>query len=232
MKAKHCLFLVFVLIFIEGNSQSLSGTTGLLNTPSAEMQKDGTFFLGVNYLDIDYTETYGKGKHNCLAYYLDITFLPFLEVNLRSTRLLSRINGRYTVDRMISLKLQAFKEKKYIPSFVIGGNDIITSSGNGNQYFGTLYCVITKHLILPDNKFGFSLGYGFNVFRNNQYNGFFGGISYNPKFYQQLTIIMEYDSKKVNIGASLLLFNHLHVFILTNDLIKVSGGIAYKIFCI
>jgi len=227
---------IFILLIVisscwSASGQSLPGPSGLLNIPSADMQKDGTFYAGLNYLNKEYLNDYGGNKFNCLAYYFDLTFLPFLEINFRSTRLLNKGKGNYTVDRMFSGRLRLLKEKKNIPSFVIGGNDIYTSSSSsGNQYFGALYAVFTKYFIIDKSNLGLTFGYGFDALRNNQIKGFFAGISFKPSFLKELTIIFEHDTRCFNAGATILLFNHLYLFAMAQGLKVFSGGIAYRIY--
>ncbi|MCD4665438.1 MAG: YjbH domain-containing protein [Bacteroidales bacterium] len=235
--ARHIKTFFIVTFFMSNISttsgQSLTGLTGMLNTPSAEMQKEGTFYMGVNYINKESIQKYGNAQNNCLAYYFDLTFLPFLEVNFRSTRLLNREGGGFTVDRMISLRARLLKERKYVPSVVVGAHDLYTSStGNGNQYFGTMYITGSKKMYFNKNEIGITLGYGLKPFRNNQFKGIFGGVSYRPSFLHQLTLMAEYDSQTLNIGFSVLFIKHLYVFTMAQGLKDFSGGIAYKIFLI
>lgn len=54
---KKILF-VFLLCMIwqEGFSQYVYGTTGLLHMPTADMQRDKTFLFGASYLDVAATQ--------------------------------------------------------------------------------------------------------------------------------------------------------------------------------
>jgi len=224
-------FLLLSVIISGSEAQSLTGVTGLLNAPSANMQKDGTFFMGANYLNRNYINAYGNGMFNCLIYYFDLTFLPFLEINFRNTRELDNPDHSHTVDRMLSGKLRVLKERKYWPSIVLGANDIITSVQRGNQYFGALYMVATKNIDVKKNEIGVTLGYAipFSYFRNNQFTGFFGGVSFSPSFLRQLTLMAEYDSRSFNIGGSVLFFKHLYVFALLQGMDCLTGGAAFRI---
>jgi hypothetical protein len=222
---------VFILtVFISGSeAQSLTGVTGLLNAPSANMQKDGTFYMGANYLSRNYIDVYARGKFNCLIYYFDLTFLPFLEINFRNTRQLDNPDRGHTVDRMLSARLQILKERKYWPSIVLGANDFFTRATKGNQSFGALYAVATKNVLLKKNEIGVTFGYALPYFKNSQFVGFFGGVSFNPSFLRQLTLMAEYDSRNFNIGGSVLFFRHLYLFALLQGMESVTGGVAYKV---
>jgi hypothetical protein len=223
-------FLLFTVSISGSEAQSLTGITGLLNAPSANMQKDGTFYMGANYLNKNYINTYGKGTYNCLIYYFDLTFLPFLEINFRNTRQLGNPDHTHTVDRMVSVRLQVLKERKYRPSIVLGGNDILTTiSRERNQYFGAVYVVAGKNLAVKKSEFGFTIGYAYPYFKNSQFVGFFGGVSFSPSFLRQITLMAEYDSKNFNIGGSVLFFKHLYVFALLQGMEGLSGGVAFKV---
>jgi hypothetical protein len=195
------------------------------------MQKDGTFYVGANYLNRNYINAYGEGKYNCLIYYFDLTFLPFLELNFRNTRQLDNPNYGHTVDRMLSFRIRLLKERKYWPSIVIGANDIFTQAKKYNQNFGALYAVATKNIPVKRSEFGITLGYAFpySYFRNNQFTGVFGGITFSPSFLRQMTLMAEYDSRNFNIGASVLFFKHLYVFALLQGMESVSGGAAFRV---
>ena len=227
------IILVLTLNISVAQAQTLMGTTGWLVIPTADMQEDGTFFFGGSYLDGNYIKTYGGGEHNGITYYLNVTFLPFLEVSFGSTHLFKYSEGSHTVDRRFSFRLRAVRERKFIPAIVIGAHDAysgIAKEKNTNQYFSSLYIVATKHIPVKKSEFGVTLGYGFDVFRNNQFLGFFGGISFSPSFLRQMTLIPEYDGQGFNLGGNILFFKHLFVYAMAQDVKYFSGGIAYRVY--
>lgn len=226
-----CVLLIILLTTCnEVQSQSLTGVTGLLNIPSADMQEDGTFFAGINYINQHAFRNFEREPYNRYAWYLDITFLPFLEINFRSTTY-KISDDKYNADRMASVKLRVLRERKYWPAIVIGGNDIYTpASGGGNQFFVSAYVVATKHIPVKKSDIGLTLGYGFKVHQHIQYDGFFGGISFSPSFLRQLNLIAEYDGNNYNLGGNILFFKHLLVFAMAHDLKYFSGGIAYRVY--
>jgi len=224
---------IVVLFFNTSVGQSLFGTNGWLNIPSAEMQDDGTFYLGGSYINSNYIDNYGTGKYNCLTYYFDLTFLPFLEINFGNTRLLNYPADHYTVDRRFSLRIQPLKEHKYLPAIVIGAHDIYTEIQTGadfNQYFNSIYIVATKHIPVKKSEFGLTLGYGFDFFNSNQFIGLFGGVSFRPSFLPQLNLIAEYDGDGVNLGGNVLFFKHLFVYAMVQNYTHFSGGLAYRVY--
>ena len=226
------ILLTFLIstVFISGTeAQSLTGMTGILNAPSANMQKDGMFYTGANYLNRNYINSYGKGKHDILIYYFDLTILPFLEINFRNNRILGLSDYGHTVDRMLSVKIQVLKERKYRPSIALGANDIFTQAKEGNQYFSALYVVATKTLSVKKSEFGFTFGYAYPYLISYQFNGVFGGITFSPSFLRQFTLMAEYDSRNINLGGSILLFKHLYLFGLLQGMKSLSGGAAFKV---
>lgn len=225
--------LIFILLVSKANSQSIFGTTAWLNTPAAEMQEDGTFYVGSSFVNSNLLTSLADGKHNAFTYYFNITFLPFLEVNFGSTGLFDHTNDDNTVDRRFSMRLRVLRERKYVPAIVFGVRDIYTSiakEANTNQYFSALFAVATKHIQVKKSEFGITLGYGFDAFRNNQFDGFFGGVTFSPSFLRQMKLIAVYDTQNFNIGADILFFKHLFVYAMLSDFQYFSGGLAYKVY--
>ena len=56
----------------------------------------------------------------------------------------------------------------------------------------------------------------------------FGGITYVAPFFDNLKLIAEYDSERVNLGANLLFINHISVTAALCGLQSASIGICYK----
>lgn len=225
-----CFFLfVFTLTTsLDVLAQPSAGTSGLLNTPTADMQADGTLLFGGNYLPEAITPE--AFSYNTGNYYVNITFLPFLEINYRLTIIQTESTGKYNQqDRSFALRGRLLHERKYIPAIVVGGNDIYTSCKGSNQYFGSFYIVATKKLELSKNKLTTTLGCGIDIFDRNRCSGIFGGLAFYPCFFAPLSLIIEYDTQAFNAGASLL-FKHFWVYAFTYNMKYLSGGIAYKIY--
>jgi hypothetical protein len=221
------LFFLFILINLASIAQPVDGASGLMKIPSAEMQQDGTFILGANYLPDAVTPE--PFDYNTGNYYLNITFLPFLEFTYRSTLL--RWDENHNQDRSFGVHLRCLKESRVLPSVVLGGNDLYTSApGNGNQYFNSFYVVTTKHLTLKDNQFGFTFGYGNGEDQGVNLNGIFGGMSVTPAILPTVRLLAEYDSNVVNAGFDILFFRHLYVSGMAYDLKHFAGGLAYRIY--
>lgn len=68
------LFLLFFVMIGAVHAQFTYGTTGLLNMPTADMQRDKTFMFGGGFLEKHATPA--RWTYNTFNYYLDITIFP------------------------------------------------------------------------------------------------------------------------------------------------------------
>jgi hypothetical protein len=129
-----------------------------------------------------------------------------------------------------------------MPSVVVGTSDPYTESGSeggeiantdGNGYFSRFYIAATKHIPFRirdrQEEIGVHLSYLYNRRDDYPLNGLAMGVSYNPSFHPQLRVIAEYDSKDIAVGATYLLFGHLHVQIELQRLKYFTGGLTYQI---
>ena len=145
-------------------------------------------------------------------------------------------SGFTNQDRYFSARLRVLKESKYIPAVVLGTSDPFTSSGHkfasaiGNGYFCRYYLAATKHFQLGRETLGVHLSYLYNRREDYPLNGVAGGITYNPSFAPHLNVIAEYDSKDFAMGATYLLFNHIHFQFELQRMKYFSGGLCYKIY--
>jgi len=235
---------VFVFSTYLLSAQLTLGTTGLLNSPSAEMQPEGTVMLGGNFLNDHITR--GSFPYDTYNYFLNITFLPFLEVAYTCTLFKATDTfvpwkkGRFVnQDRSFSVRLRLLQEREKLPAIVIGSNDVYTQSGggeilsegDGNQYFSRFWVAMMKHVpVTAKERVGLHLAYLYNRRASSHLNGFSGGINYKPSFAPDLNLIVQYDSKSVCVGANYLLWNHLFLQALLQDGKHFSGGLAYKIY--
>ena len=168
---RRCIILLCIILYsLNNNAQALRGTTGLLHAPTADMQKDGTFMFGGNVLHLvplDYISS--KEIKYTFNYYINITFLPWLEVGYTctlnyaepgSTYFPKQNWGKYTnQDRSFYARLRLWKEgwwKEWTPQIVAGFDDPTShdSYGGGeakfdgtgmNNYFTRYYLAATKH---------------------------------------------------------------------------------------
>jgi hypothetical protein len=225
------------------SAQLTYGTTGLLHAPSAEMQKDKTVMLGANFMNREITPP--KWNYHTLNYYLNVTIFPFLEVGYTCTLFTAEslglgkygYKGFTNQDRYFSVRLRALKEGqfwKHMPAVVLGTSDPFTSSGagqiateKGNGYFSRFFIAATKHVRIGTEEIGVHLSYLYNRRIDYHLDGPAAGISYTPSFHPQLRVIAEYDSKDFAMGATYLLFNHLHFQVELQRMKYFTGGLMF-----
>lgn len=243
MKRKLFLTLLFCSLFVTVSAQMMYGTTGLLHTPSGEMQKDKTVMIGANFLNKELTPP--TWYYHTYNYFLNVTIFPWFEVAYTCTLFKAEAlglkpygySGFTNQDRYFSFRLRLTKEGqfwKYMPAMTVGTSDPYTSSGEvvssteGNGYFCIFYWAATKHISLGSEEIGLHLSYLYNKRREYKLNGFAGGITYNPSFHPQLRLIAEYDNKDFAMGASYLLFNHLRLQFEMQKMKYFSGGLTFQ----
>lgn len=244
---KFRLYIVALLCCLSSSvfAQLSYGVTGLLHAPSAEMQRDKTFMIGGNFLNKELTPP--TWYYHTYSYFLNVTILPWVEVAYVCTLFKAEAlglapygySGFTNQDRHFALRLRALKEGqfwKYMPAVVVGTSDPFTSTNSqlapteGNGYFNRFYIAATKHIpITGKEEIGVHLSYLYNVRKEYKLNGVAVGLTYNPSFHPQLRVIAEYDSKDFALGATYLLFKHLHVQVEMQRMKYFSGGLTYKI---
>lgn len=246
MKFKLFFIVLFCSLSLSTFSQLSYGTTGLLHAPSAEMQRDKTFMVGGNFLNKELTPP--TWYYHTYNYFLNVTVFPFLEVAYTCTLFKAEAlglkpygySGFTNQDRYFSARLRVLKEGqfwKYMPAVVLGTSDPFTSSGGGqvgttegNGYYSRFYIAASKHIpVVGKEEIGVHLSYLYNNRKEYKLNGFALGVTYNPSFHPQLRVIAEYDSKDFALGATYLLFKHLHVQVEMQRMKYFSGGLTYKI---
>ncbi len=225
---KSILISFFLCCVTSVSAQYSMGNTGLLNIPSADMQETGTFMGGGNFLP----QQMMPFDYNTGNYFVNITFLSVLELSYRCTllkrpRTYDKKRGYYQQDRSVTARIRLLKKRKWYPSIVIGTNDPWRDMGN--NYFASVYGVMTKGFSLTDgDRLAFTTGYYMPLNKFHVQKGVFGGISYSPVFCRQIYVMVEYDSKGFNAGISAKLWKHISLHIFTREFSCVSGGIRYE----
>lgn len=236
--------LLLSSLYSRAYSQLTYGTTGLLHTPSAEMQRDKTFMIGAYFLNEEITPPHWY--YHTLNYFVNVTIFPWLEVAYTCTLVTAESLGLasygYTgftnQDRYFSLRLRLLKEGqlwKHMPAVVLGTSDPFTSSGTevastqGNGYFSRFYLAATKHIPIGNEEIGIHLSYLYNRRKDYKLNGVAGGITYNPSFHPQLRFVAEYDTKDISCGVTYLLFNRVHIQMQLQRMKYFTGGLTYQI---
>ena len=234
MGKKAFFIFILTLFFYKVEAQYSMGVTGLLNIPTADMQRDGTVMLGGNYLPKEMLPTHWD--YNSGNYFVNATFFPWLELAYRCTLMKVEETGKWNQDRSVSIRLRPLKEGKWWPAIVIGSNDVLTTNElntfkdpGGTRYFSSVFAVGTKHFLLGGHDWGITIG-GHIPFRSaSTRKGVFGGVQYRPAFFRDFSLMAEYDSDAVNVGASVRLFGHLSAYVFCYDFQNVCGGLRYEI---
>lgn len=248
-------FVTFCML-LNLKAQFTYGTTGLLNMPTADMQRDKTCMIGAGFLEKHTTPT--RWTYNTYNYYLNVTLFPWLEVAYAFT-LQKAVEkdivygegfwdpskyGRFVnQDRNFSIRLRLWKEgwwKKWTPQIVLGANDALNnswsegskiemSSSMANGFYSRYYIASTKHVDWK-GQWGFHMAYVYNKRRDYPLNGPCFGINYYPCFHTPLNLMAEYDSKSINVGASYSIWKeHINIVGELNRCKYLSVGMYFKI---
>lgn len=212
MKHVYLLLNLFLLIGVSSlKAQYNYGTTGLLNMPTADMQRDKTFMFGGGFLE-KHTST-ARWFYDTWNYYINITFFSWLEVSYNmvlhkavkddygtqnSGYWVPSTYGKFTnQDRQFCVRLRIWKEgwwKTWTPQIVIGSDDISTHSWGdtskrfdiedvkGNAFNNRYYIAVTKHFDFQNiGKLGAHLSYLYNKRSDYSLNGVAIGANFRFK---------------------------------------------------
>lgn len=232
MKIKCFIFFFFLLSFSLVQSQTLEGTTGLFLIPTAEMQKDGEITIGTNFVDRTLI-SFSNYERNAFAPFLSFTFLPFLEMNGKITRLInSNTNFQGIGDRTISLRLRFVEESEYFPGLLFGFHDIAGVYGGDEAIRNSALYIVGSKNFKVSSKFlsniSIHAGFGSDVVKAQHHNfvGLFGGI--DLKFFNSIELMTEYDGAHSNGGIRVKLFDHIIILGGFLRLRYFSGGLSYN----
>lgn len=218
---------------LTSHAQTVIGTPGLMNIPTAEVRKGGTFDGGASLLQKELQN--GLVNYNTGLYYINFAPFSFFDLTLRETLIKSPKSpsnpkvGFYQQDRSLSLRVQPIREKggKWWPSVLIGSNDFYSS--HGVSYYAAVYGVLTKTLPIKGvGRFAVTAGYAKPIRQGVLYDGVFGGASFSPAFAPMLRVMGEYDTRGVNFGIGAHLFRHLNLTCFTREFKGVSATVSYQ----
>lgn len=231
-------------------AQMYTGLSGLIHTPSAEMNQEGNARIGCYYLNSHFTPdndgrygfVYDGKKYNTMDFYASITPFQWIELSYTFTLFKTLLEGydkpKYNQkDRYFSVKINPLKEGRYHPAIAIGSNDCIGSptkrhghGGSGAGYFCNYYVVATKHFESYGHRFGVNVAYRYcPTVYSEKWEGVVGGLTYQPAFAPQLRAIVEYTGNEVNVGMEGLLWKHWLVQACLQDGKHFSGGICFQL---
>lgn len=207
--------------------QFWDSSTGLLQCPSAEMNRDGTFMITNNFMNKHSISNWYWG-YSTFSYSIGINLWGRLEIGYVCVLLNGSKNPKYkddsymgimrNQDRHFNAKVLLLREGDFclswLPALAVGVSDPISGaggdytednvSGNGNGFFNRYYAVATKHFNTRAGTIGAHLGYQYNKRTDIPINGPCAAIDWvpvwldNPNF--SLKVIAEYDARTFNIG--------------------------------
>ena len=227
--------LLLASSFLPASAQTVIGTPGLMNIPTAEVREGCTFDGGASFIQSDLLSD--AINYNTGLYYINFAPFSFFDITLRETLVKDHKQpdnpnsevGFYQQDRSLSLRVQPIREKdgKWWPSILIGSNDFYESHGISD--YATVYGVITKSFSLRGvGKLSATAGFAKPIRKGTLYDGPFGGASFSPNFAPMVRVMGEYDTRGVNIGIGAHLFRHLNLTCFTREFKGISATVSYQ----
>ena len=170
-------FVLCLMIGCRMNAQTMYGTSELLYSPTAKMQKDKTVMIGGSMIDHNiyrdsYWNAHDEYKPYTFNYYLNVTIFPWLEVAYTCTLVKGIYGSSYwpqetwgkfvNQGRSFHFRLRAWKEgwwKSWTPQIVLGANDpgshenagggnlTFQDAGESTNHLTRFYLAATKHFI-------------------------------------------------------------------------------------
>lgn len=196
------------------------GGVGLIQTRTARFAPDGEFTFHTSHAD-----AYRR-------YSLTWQFLPWVETTLRYTR--SQVIGEDYLDKSADVKVKIWKERRRLPAFAIGAQDLI-----GTDLFGAKYFVFSKRV----GPFDLSVGNILTGYGRGSDDGWFGGIEYFPPI-RDLSLKLEYEANDYsrepategdlaqdtpfNIGATYRLFDWMDLGVEYQRGEELVAGISFR----
>lgn len=208
------------------SAQSITGTSGLLFTPSAHVLPDGTGFVGAGWVDRS-TAGYYDGTADYMPIVGSLVFLPGLELGLRFSRAFSD-TPQALGDRMVLAKWQFLEEGPRRPAVAIGAHDFLRSTENSTNHFHSVYVVASKVVgAVAGRPVGVHLGFGSDLVdaRGEELQGIFGGIEAAVTPF--LRGIAEYDAQGVNVGLQFKPIQPITMVAGIRHLQSVTGGVYF-----
>lgn len=253
MKLRIKIVLIGVLLLVFGASahaQFLDSTTGLLQMPTAVMNREGTFMITTNYLN-QHTLSPRNWNYNTFGYGFSVALWDRVEVAY--VCVLMRGTTYYEAqpdvpvhwvnqDRHFSAKLLLAREGDFgldwMPAVAIGFSDPSSQTkgvySSTRAYFNRYYLVATKHFNTAWGELGAHLGYQIGFRKDYPINAPCAGIDWKPTWIQSnwlsLDLIAEYDSRTFNIGFVASLWDdHIEAMFDLQALKWVSFGLRFKV---
>ncbi len=217
-------FLTFACCVSRG--QFWDSSTGLLQCPSADMNRDGTFMITNNFMNKHSVSDWYWGYHT-FEYGLNLSLWGRLEIGYVCVIIDGKRNPAprsdwyrmmFNQDRHFNAKVLLLREGDFglswLPALAVGLSDPTTHtggdysgdsvSGEGNGFFNRYYVVATKHFNTKLGPVGAHLGYQYNLRTDLPMNGPCVAVDWVPIWLDSsatsMKLIAEYNSRTFNMG--------------------------------
>jgi len=214
---------------------SISGVPGLVRIPSADFAGDGVIIGGAHLIPRQALR-YSHYNNDGLVLFASMTFLPFIEFDLRLTKQLGKPpSQRHTVDRSPGFRIKLLRDKGINPAVVLGFHDIFSTVKKGEaRHFAATYVVASKILKIGNVLITPTLGYGLDIIPAADYEfvGLIGGVKCRLYKHPNFALCLDYDSQFVNVGfdASLLNFLTLKIAVLEMQYFSFGTSMQFDLF--
>lgn len=170
------------------NGLSLQGFTGILNTPSAHVTREGDFYaLYSNQKESNWRDR-TRYQDN---YFFNVGMFSIAEIGGRLTW--APEVGAQDISANFKFTSEPFfKKYPYVPVLALGMED----ASGGASFFETKYAVITEDIW----RLRLSAGYGTGP---DRMDGLFAGGEF--KAHDWLYLLADYDTRETNVGARIVL---------------------------
>jgi len=179
---------------------SLTGMTGMINTPWCGVMPDGDVEIGYNRISKEAAYDH-RGENRNDVYYASVGFLPHAELGLRWTVIpglkafASDVpDSKLTdADRMVSGRVELLPPRSGRPGLAVGIED-----ARGTRRFHSEYAVAGMGSETWPLRPRLTLGYAFRALTASRYtlDGAFGAVAVRP--WRATFAALEHDSEKVN----------------------------------
>ena len=247
----------FLLSAFSAQAQFLDSTTGLLQMPTAVMNREGTFMITSNFINYHALSPVKWPDYNTFSYAFNVALWERVEVAY--VCVLMQGTTYYDTqpdvpvhwvnqDRHFAAKILLLREgdfeKGWLPALAIGVSDPTSANRNrdytefevtksGNAFFNRYYVVATKSFNTRWGIIGAHMGYQFNFRKDTPINAPCAGVDWKPVWVQSkwlsLDLIAEFDSRTFNIGFIASLWNdHIEAMFDLQAMKWVSFGLRFK----
>lgn len=255
MKLRIKIVSIGVLLLMFGapaHAQFLDSTTGLLQMPTAVMNREGTFMITTNYLNQHATperwdyDTYGYGLSVAIWDRVEMAYVCTIMHGITYYETQPDVPVNWVnQDRHFSAKLLVLREGDFglgwMPALAVGvvdpftgaRGDYLKETKTKNNSFQRFYAVVSKRFNTSLGEIGTHLGWQLNRHYYYPLNGPCAGIDWKPAWVQtnwlSLDLVAEYDSKTFNLGLIASLWDdHIEAMFDLQALKWVSFGLRYK----